>query len=144
MVAAGLPQPTDTADPISKPVPSGEKTQLGAVTVPLDAVTANLSLDSTWHTDPSSVAVWGFEVSLDGGATWSHWGTATRNGGPATTDNGVLVTVFDMTTDTFAVNPKTQGTVWDLRGKLIRPFLGVLKGDGQAVSPNVTGSINFK
>lgn len=134
----------DTVDPIAKPVPSGEKTGLGAVTIPVDATIAHLSLDSSWHTDPSSIAVWGFEISTDGGVTWSHLGTATRNGGPATGDGGAPVTVFDMTTDLFGVDPKTHKVVWDLRGQMIRPFLGVLKGDAQAVAPTVSGSLTFK
>lgn len=139
----GLPQPTDTVDPIAKPVPPGEKTELGAVQAPLDATIAYFSIDSSWHTDPSSIAVWGFEFSFDGGQTWEHRGTATRNGGPVTGDGGVVVTVFDMTTDLFGVDPKTK-VVWDIRGGLIRPFLGVLKGSDPAVSRNVSGEIRFK
>lgn len=138
------PQPTDTVDPIAtKPVPPGEKSAFPAVQVPVDAVQARLSLDSTWHTDPSSIAVWGLDVSRDAGQTWAHHGTATRNGGPATTDGGAPVTAFDMTTDLFGVNEK-GGVTWDIRGALLRPFLGVLKGDQPAQTPNVAGSLTFK
>lgn len=138
----GPSQPLDTVDPIAKPVPPGEKTGLGAVQVPLDITTAYFSVDSSWHTDPSSIAVWGFEFSFDGGQTWEHRGTATRNGGPATGDGGAPVTVFDMTTDLFGVDAK--GKAWDVRGGWIRPFIGVLKGSDPAVSRNVSGEIRFK
>src|SRR4051794_9928619 len=97
----GLPTPqgtTDTTDPVSaSAVPVGQKQPLGAITIPGNCTRATLTLDSSWHTDPESIAVWGLDVSLDGGKTWEHWCTVTRGGGPAFTDGGVQVNTFDVT-----------------------------------------------
>lgn len=119
---------------LAKSVAVGEKSLLDPVEVPADAESVTLELDSTWHTDPESIAVWGLDISTDGGATWQHWCTAARNGGLATTDGNQPINVFDCTAPVTA-------EVRD-KGALFRPFFGVLKGTDVANAP-ITGTLKF-
>ena len=112
-----------------KDIEVGAKTVLDQVVIPSDASTASLDIDSSWHTDPNSIAVWGLEISEDGGATWRHWCTATRPGGPAFSDGGIPVTTFNLSAPV-------------IPGALFRPFFCVLKGSDTKTIP-VIGSLEF-
>lgn len=139
-----LPTPTDTTEPVTATaVPVGQKQPLGAVAVPLDASMVTLEIGSAWHVDPESIAVWGLDVSLDKGQTWQHWCTVTRGGGPAFTDGGAQVSTFHVEAPLYGVDPDTGKIIYDCRGGLMRPFLGVLKGT-DASPINAAGTVKFK
>lgn len=133
-----------TPQPIGGPaLPVGAKCALQAVNVPLDASMVTLELDSSWHVDPESIAVWGLDVSMDGGKSWTHWCTVTRGGGPAFTDGGVQVSTFHVEAPLYGINPDTGDVTYDCRGGRIRPFLGVLKGT-DSTPINAAGNVTFK
>lgn len=117
----------------------GRKVTFGETLVPTDAQTAILEIDSDWHQNPDSIAVWGLDISSDGGQTWKHWCTVTRPGGKALTDGGKEVNTFDVTTPLFGLDEKGE-IAWDIRGRLMRPFFGAL-GTG---SNNLKGNLRFE
>lgn len=117
----------------------GLKATFGEALVPIDAQTAILEIDSAWHQDPDSIAVWGLDVSSDGGQTWKHWCTVTRPGGQALTDGGEEADTFDVSTSLFGFDDKGE-IAWDIRGDLMRPFFGAL-GVG---SSDLKGNLRFE
>lgn len=136
-----------TPQPIGDPaLPVGAKCALQTVNVPADASMVTLEIDSAWHVDPESIAVWGLDASMDGGKTWVHWCSVTRGGGPAFTDGGVQVFTFHVEAPLYGVVDPGSGKdvfVFDCRGGLMRPFLGVLKGtDSRSI--NASGNVTFK
>lgn len=140
----GLPQPNDTTDPVSASgVAVGQKQPFAPVAIPLDTSMVTLEIGSAWHVDPESIAVWGLDVSMDKGQTWQHWCTVTRGGGPAETDGGVPVTTFHVEAPLYGVDSTTGKIIYDCRGGMMRPFLGVLKGT-DATPINAAGTVKFK
>ena len=90
--------------------------------------------------DPNAIVVWGLDSSGDGGKTWEHRCTVTRNGGPAegerdpATGKAAAVDFFDVgyPLDGFAA------------GTLIRPFFGALvSAQADLVEAEVSCEVRF-
>lgn len=124
-----------TTVPISTTIQIGVMKRFPQATVPANVNRAVLTLDMAWLTDPTAFVNWGLEVSFDGGANWQHFASGSRPGGPGHVDGGGTTTDVDIEID-------THGQGWDIRGKLIRGFLGVVQGVQPLSSPQtVTGTL---
>jgi hypothetical protein len=110
-----------TSIPVQQQVTVGQRTPLGAVTVPATVDEALLTIDAAFLTDPTSSIQWGFEYSENGGQTWAHFASGSRPGGPAGTDGGG-------TTTDLVIQITTHSGGWDIRGDQLRGFLTITKG----------------
>ena len=78
-------------------LPSG-RTEFGPFNVAPNLTTVAIEIDSTQHLNPGVMVSIGLEISYDNGATWVSFGMATRPGGVAFGDGGVVVTTLDLST----------------------------------------------
>ena len=74
---------------IARRVLPGGTTLIAEALVPLNVTTASLIIDrTTWATGTIN---FGFQLSLDNGATWVDWGRAGAESGVVTNKNGVAI-----------------------------------------------------